>query len=102
MPISIDTKDVRRFIYIYWNRVDIVGFEINIDISRETLINKFGNLNCCWVTFTSVIGPIGLVIILIFPQGIYEEKSNVKAKWGQVISKYPWGLAIFHGVIINY
>ena len=54
--------------YIYWNRVNVVGFERNLDVSRETLINKFGNGNCYWVTLTSVIGPIGLVRILIFPQ----------------------------------
>ena len=76
MPISIDTKDVRQLLYIYWNRVDVVGFEKNLDISRETLINKFGNVNCYWVTFTSVIGTIELVRILIFPHSLTQFQSD--------------------------
>ena len=43
-------------------------FERNLDVTRETKINKFRNGNCYWVTFTSLIGPIGLVRILVFPQ----------------------------------
>ena len=41
-PILIDTKDVRQLLYNIvisgWNRVDVVGFEINLDVSRETLM----------------------------------------------------------------
>ena len=47
-------------------------FERNLDVSRETKINKFGNVNWYWVTFTSVIGPIGLVRIIIFPHHAIE------------------------------
>ena len=48
------------------------------------MINTFADGNSYWVTFTSVIGPIGLVRILIFPQwweqdGLYLERAKKRA-----------------------
>ena len=83
-PILIDTKDARRLLYIYGNRVDVVGFERNLDISRETLINTFSNGNYYWVTFTGVIGPIGLVRILIFPHSLNQFQSDFTIPWGTI------------------
>ena len=34
LTISIDTKYVRQLLYVNRNRVYVVGFEINLDVSR--------------------------------------------------------------------